>query len=266
MIHNQKIGVGIVTYNRKGGLLKLINSLPLQIIDEIIIVNDGEHFIEYESIDFKYHHNEENLGVGVSKNIALRYLQSRNVEHYFLIEDDIFIKNHDVFLRYIEASKLSGIQHFNFSQHGVYNIDEQGNPKPLLRINYGKLNVSFFPACVGAFSYYSSKSLVAAGLMDEQFYNSMEHVDHTLAIINCGMHPAFYYFADIDDSQNYLGDEQWSQQQSTISTWLNSSGVIIVAMNKFHRKHGFHVNDIKLEVISEVHKQLSEIQEKYALP
>jgi GT2 family glycosyltransferase len=37
MYQGEKIGVGIVTYNRKDGLLKLLNSLPRQCIDELVI-------------------------------------------------------------------------------------------------------------------------------------------------------------------------------------------------------------------------------------
>lgn len=265
MIHNQKVGVGIVTYNRKEGLLKLVNSLPLHIIDEIIIVNDGEHFSDYDNFSFHYHHNEENMGVGVSKNIALRYLQSRKVEHYFLIEDDVFIKNADVFCRYIEASKVSGIQHFNFSQHGVRNIDEQGKPNPRLRINYEALDVMLFPYCVGAFCYYTAQCLDTAGLMDECFYNAMEHVDHTISIIDCGMHPPFSYFADIENSQDYIGDEGWSHQQSTINTGLNYNGLLIAALKKFYRKRGYSVSDIVLATPKVVQMQLVEIQKKYAI-
>lgn len=40
MYQGKKIGVGIVTYNRKDGLLKLFNSLPRECIDELVIVND----------------------------------------------------------------------------------------------------------------------------------------------------------------------------------------------------------------------------------
>lgn len=118
MYQGEKIGVGIVTYNRKDGLLKLLNSLPRQCIDELVIINDGQHFPEYSGLDCHYILNEENLGVGCSKNRALSYLREKGVDHYFLIEDDVFVKRNDVFHRYIEMSRLTGVQHFNFSQHG----------------------------------------------------------------------------------------------------------------------------------------------------
>ena len=49
--------------------------------------------------------------------------------------------------------------------------------------------------------------------MDERFYNALEHVDHTIAVIDAGMHPPFGYFADIADSQDYIGDEGWSTKE-----------------------------------------------------
>ena len=42
MIFGEKVGIGIVTYNRKVCLQRLIESLILEDIDEIVIINDGE--------------------------------------------------------------------------------------------------------------------------------------------------------------------------------------------------------------------------------
>ncbi|WP_409160780.1 glycosyltransferase family 2 protein [Pectobacterium sp. B2J-2] len=119
MIGNKKVGVGIATYNRPEGLLKLYNSLPFDIIDEIIIVNDGEYQSAFDDIPHLVVNNEVNLGVGKSKNIALKYLLSKKCEHFFLLEDDIYIKNPSVFERYIYVSKITGIQHLNSASMGM---------------------------------------------------------------------------------------------------------------------------------------------------
>ncbi|QLR43733.1 glycosyltransferase [Enterobacter sp. RHBSTW-00994] len=265
MYQGKKIGVGIVTYNRKDGLLKLFNSLPRECIDELVIVNDGEHFPEYAGLDCHYILNEENLGVGVSKNRALSYLRGRDVDHFFLIEDDVFVKRSDVFFRYIEMSRLTGVQHFNFSQHGKQNMDQQGLPRMRMRCDFGRDKLFMFPSCVGAFSYYTALSLDTVGLMDERFYNALEHVDHTIAIINAGMHPPFGYFADIPDSQDYIGDEGWSVKQSTISGELTFRAIVAVANQYFIQKHGYQTVDITIENTKKVTRILETIHSKYAV-
>ena len=44
------------------------------------------------------------------------------------------------------------------------------------------------------------------GFFDENFVNIHEHVDYTYRIIKAGLHPPFWYFADIASAHNYIGD------------------------------------------------------------
>lgn len=263
MIDGKKIGVGIVTYNRKDGLLKLYQSLPHDIIDALIVVNDGAYYSELGELDCQLHHNETNQGVGRSKNIALRYLQAEKVDHFFLIEDDIYIKDPTVFARYIELSARTGIQHFNFSQHGDKNMTADGTPRPRYTMDYGDLTLPLFPACVGAFCYYSKRCLDKVGLMDEVYYNAVEHLDHTYAVIQAGFHPSYHYFPDLANSGDYLGDEGWSLQQSTISGKLSSRAVSMVAATYFQEKHGFLPPKLPLVAIDTLKKELLKLRKRY---
>ncbi|GAB0061169.1 hypothetical protein IBA8401_21960 [Pseudomonas syringae] len=93
MINGQKVGCGIVTYNRPALLKKLYDSLPAEIIDCVVIINDGDVYPEFSAYDSEvFFNNETNLGVGKSKNRALSRLMDAGCEHLFLIEDDIYIK------------------------------------------------------------------------------------------------------------------------------------------------------------------------------
>jgi hypothetical protein len=82
--------------------------------------------------------------------------------------------------------------------------------------------------------------------MDEDYYNACEHVDHTLAIIKEGIHPPFWYFADIEGSWLYLGDEEWSLRQSTISSKSDHKEVVAAADKVFLAKHGCLPSQIPL--------------------
>ncbi|MGE8121785.1 glycosyltransferase family 2 protein [Pseudomonas fulva] len=262
MIGSKKTGCGIVTYNRPDLVLKLYESLPHHILDVVYVVNDGQKFDALSAIPrHSMHHNIRNLGVGRSKNIALQYLLDEGCEHIFLIEDDIFIKDGSVFEAYIDASSRSGIQHLNFSQHGRMNKTSTGAPKPVASVVYeGLATIELYRHCVGAFSYYSRRSLLATGLMDLGFHNALEHVDHTLNIIKHTMHPPFWYFADIFDSALYIGDEEWSPQQSTISSSDCHIQQVAEAVDLFTHKHGCAPSDFPIASESEVNESLIRIK------
>ena len=272
MINEERIGVGVITFNREELFWKCWRSLEncSDIIDEYVAVNDGKPYSvmpEIYSGDVTLFKHKKSIGVGPSKNEALRHLLGNGCDHIFLVEDDIFVKNPEVFSKYIEASKVSGIQHFNFSQHGIMNktFDQQRAPNPRTTISYGDVSVSLYPHCVGAFSYYSRKCLETVGLMDERYFNACEHVDHTYEIIKAGMHPSFWYFADIANSWEYLGDEEWSLQNSTISSNPNHKQMMIDADKIFVEKHGHLPGQTKLDSIPEMGKTLKSIKAKYGI-
>lgn len=236
---SERIGCAIVTYNRPDSLLRLYNSIPKYAIDLLVIVNDGKYYDVFDGMspDF-FIHNKENLGVGKSKNIALRIMLENGIDHFFLIEDDVYLKSDEVFAKYINASKAFGIHHLNYSQHGFLNKDPSSllpTPRALARIN--DIEIAFYSNCVGAFSYYSAFCLNKVGLMDENYYNALEHVDHTFEIIQAKLHTSYGYFADVAESWMLFGDDEWSISQSTISSSSKHSDLYNNAKQYFQKKH-----------------------------
>lgn len=123
MYNNGKIGVGILTYNRQDKFLRLLKQvLDVEYIDNIIVVKNKT--IEYPEFDaFAYELNDirysfkcipEDVGVGACKNAALQHMIDAKCDHIFLIEDDVLIKNADVFKRYIDTAKAFKLGHLNF--------------------------------------------------------------------------------------------------------------------------------------------------------
>lgn len=272
---SEKIGVGIITKQPRESFRKCFNFWH-HMVDHVVVVNDGKDFDYQWSSNFRslyinripetsltYIHNEKNLGVGRSKNRSLRHLMAQGCDHIFLIEDDIFIKDQKVFQYYIEASKKSGIQHFNFSQHGLANKKPDGKPNPHHVVKYDDCDVEFFQHCVGAFSYYSRKCLEECGLMDEEYFNACEHVDHTYEIIKKGMHPPFWYFADIRNSHEYLGDDGWSMETSTICSAPDFRENVANADKTFLRKHGHLPTQTPVASSTEFYQSLKDIRKNY---
>jgi glycosyltransferase involved in cell wall biosynthesis len=236
-----KIGIGIITCDRPDYLKKLVKSLDGISTINLAIINDGEKQLDGGKI-FIHNNKPSKQGVGKAKNQALKHLKDN--DYIFLLEDDIVIKDKTVFQKYIEASKLSGIQHFNFAFHGVDNYKPDKSPAVRLKLDYSPtVSVCLYPNVYGAFSMYTKKCIEEVGLMDEFYYNAMEHVDHTAAIIKANMHPPFRWFADIANSDKYIEEIDKAHSGSEIrrdQKWIEN---FHKAADYFVKKFGFDVRN-----------------------
>jgi glycosyltransferase involved in cell wall biosynthesis len=240
-------------------------------LDRVVVVNDGalvssEILREAGHGRAEFLQNESNLGVGKSKNRALRHLLRAGIDHLFLMEDDIFVKDGRVFEQYVEAARITGIQHLNFSQHGPKNKSPDGISDPVTTFEYGSLQIALHRHCVGAFCYYSRGCIEAVGLMDEDFYNGGEHLEHTYRILRAELHPPFWFFADVDRSEELLGEEPWSVSQSLIASRADQAELVRQSDALFQAKYGHQVGRIPVAGKGAVMRSLRRIQNKYGAP
>lgn len=231
-----KVGLAIITHKRPEYFKRSFATVPMHIIDDFIVVNDGTPY-DFDIVNLIQ--NPVPLGVGASKNIAFRHLLQNRNENIFIMEDDILIKDSSVFNQYIHVSQASGIQHLNFSQHGLMNKKPgDGAPNPRVVVDCGNgARVALYPHCVGAFSYYTRRVLERVGLIDERFYNAFDHVEHTYRIIKAGFHPDFWWFADAANSYELLSDIVWTKETSTISSRNDHASLVQNAFRHFQAIH-----------------------------
>lgn len=239
------IGAGIVTCNRPSFFLKCFRTIPKNV--ELVVVNDGSHFSrdDIERLKkerpFEYIENEQNIGVGKSKNKLLKHCIETGCTDIFLIEDDILVKDPKVFDEYIKAKNITGIQHFNFGYHGPANKGgiSGGAPQPRYVVDYGDIKIAFNMHSVGAFCYYSREALIKVGYIDEDYTNAFEHVDHDYRIYRAGMGTPYWHFPDIANSCDYLDEIECSEHSSAIrprSDWREN---IVKGTELFKKKHGY---------------------------
>lgn len=264
-MQNNKIGIGLITCDRYEFLIKSIQSVFECVKTNnkqdfhIVLVDDSEtdSYAEYHSkiyaiveeyflskkLDtFSLIKTTGKEGVGASKNKALNELLDKECEHIFLMEDDVEIIDTSVFDVYIKTSKITGVKHLNFGLHGNHNKDLYGNFITRRVINYpDNTKISLYPNILGAFSYYHIDTLKSSGLMDEQFYNALEHVDHTYQIIKNGFHPPFRWFADVFESNKLLVDIVPDHQNSKIRSQDDFMKNFLENHAKFIKKNGFSV-------------------------
>lgn len=290
----EKIGVGIITYKREHFFKNCYNSIPWDNIDVAVIVNDGP---EYNLEELGVTLNEkttliqhpQNYKLAKTKNDALKFLHKAGCEHIFVIEDDTVIVDKNVFAKYIDASKRTGILHLNYGPGSPFNRKQDPNvqydlhnrhlckqdsePDPRMIVDYGNgLKLALYTHTVAAFVYYNRKCLDKAGYMDEEFNeNAWEHVEHTYRIIKSGCHPPFWWFADLADSEHLISSQKGAIDNSSIATetdkpWEQQEWAKKVARGSelYKRKHGHYPNQPPPTNKQDVVKILKQIKHDYS--
>jgi glycosyltransferase involved in cell wall biosynthesis len=268
-----KIGVGMTTYNAENRIKQSAFTIP-KWVKNFVIVNDGTPY-DKSSYPEQAHiiQHETNKCVGAAKNSSIKYLMDLGCEHIFLIEDDILIKDENVFEEYIKHSVISGIKHLNFALHGPANkkgskgftsledrkdSDTEANPRMIIPYPEG-IEIALYPNCVGAFSYYHRSVIEKIGYFDPMFKNAWEHVDHTFQSIKSNFHPPFWYFADIQKSWEYLTDIPNSIEESTIARTPEWSENFRIGTQHYKKKNGVTPTETPLMPVEVVHYNIKQL-------
>jgi GT2 family glycosyltransferase len=262
-----KIGVGIITCNRKNFFDNCLQSIP-NYIDELIVVNDGDDFdtAEYQRCDIFVHKTPGKTQVGNCKNIAMKHLLDKGCDYIFTLEDDIIIRDPDTFKKYIYTSNETGIEHFNFGFSQKENLDS--NLKPVFKkiIEYKNSKIVLTPNILGAFTFYTRNCLQHIGLHHRKFNKGHgDHPELTYRAFKHGFTTPFWWFADIYGSwdmienQSNMGDDSLVRNQEKF--WDNFKE----ACSVFNELHGYDMLKVPMtseENVIKILKQLKKNNEK----
>lgn len=259
---SSKIGVAIITYNRPDYFKQVVDSIPKEKIDVLIAVNDGDNHYTREvsdKIDFHILHKEQ-LGVAKTKNHALECLiEKYNCEHLFLIEDDIIIKDHNVFAEYIKAANSTGIHHLCY--------EKVANNEKTIKAKYEQqdgVKIGFYHNPQGAFMYINAQVVKKLGFFDESYLNAFEHVDFAYNLAKNRLMPPFWYFPDLLESEKYLTDIKGSSENSTITNKNKYKENWQKSAHSFVQKWGIFTNQIPDLGIKSLEEQLIFLQSTYS--
>ena len=269
MYQNEKIGVGIITCNRKESCQQLFNQVRINNdVDSIIIIKD-KNFNYSDFINDIKNDNKSTIiniiqskGVGYCKNQAFKYLLNQKCQHIFLIEDDTSIINNNVFKQYIDIAKCFNVEHLSFGGCSPF----FNWRKPICQISNGNYAIDFYHHIKGEFCYYTANALQMVGLMDEQYINAIEHIEHTYRLMKfgfcCG---CFWAFPDIANSEKFLYNSSCEQKtyQGTIDAQsteqkINVQNAYAHFADVYHCNFGFfkqpNFETIKTSVIQAITK------------
>lgn len=257
-MRKNKIGVGLITYNRPEYYEQCLSSLPKNKIDELIVVKDGGG-VEYKDFNKNYKNIKkisflENGGNCRSKNAAFAYLLGQDCNHIFLIEDDMLILDNSVFEQYIETAYRTGIYHLMFlkvdnniihKRAVIDGIDLHKNPQ-------------------GSFMYALDSVIKIVGEWDMNFKNAFTHVDWTYRVFLKGLLTPFWWFPDVENSQFLIKEIEGSTKNSSISSKETFKENVKESMEYFIKKYGYYTKQIPDNHIEQVKKRMEFLKKNYA--
>ena len=279
-----KIGIAISTCDRPEYLKNCINSLS-GVNATVCVCDDGHNKVD-DIIPDGVHilrTSKPRSGVAKNKNHGFRYLLDRGCDYIFTMEDDCIIKDLSIFTKYIEASKVTGIHHFNFGPGSPWNrkqLDptlkgdlsrrmdaiQDGEPIPRMVVQYEKdsgMDICLYEHVVGMLSFFTREGLEQVGLYDEDFYNAWEHVEHTYRFVLAGMTTPFWWFADIKGSEKYIeGQKDEKANTSLAKNEHEFNKLVSDGLKVYYNKHNIVPAQIRSVNKEEVNHALRLIKNK----
>lgn len=230
---SNNIGVGILSYNRKSSLQRLINSI-IATTDlrrtTVFISDDGSTNEDLKSYldelsqndNFVIIRNEKRIGVAGNTNRLLRCLS--RFAYGLILNDDIEIVGQGWDTFYVDAIQKSGMHHFLYRQEGVYGANI-GNNVVVNGINMHV--VTERPH--GAVLAFTNTMLDKCGYFDESYgLYGMEHVDWSRKAWEFGLQPSGYF--DVD------GSDRFFHLHSDVSAVVDRQALLLSAKKKFESR------------------------------
>lgn len=235
----EKTGLVITTFNSENYFEALYNTIPFDQLDEIVVVNGGhEYKKEYPKVNWIQHSSVK--FPSAARNDGLKYLLEKDVDHYFVCEDDMLIKDNDIFNKYIHASKISGIPYFIYTSV-AWDSGQKGERTPKSVVEYpDNTKIKFNYNMCNEFTYKTKQLINNVGLYDENFRYLFD-VDYAYRVSQYTRMP-FWYFSDLFESDNLIDNN--SEATSRLDAGGQRSSNLAPEHNKFYNKHGMYIGNI----------------------
>lgn len=261
MQNNEKIGLVVTTYNTESWFKKLYETIPFHKLDECVIINGGNLYTDVYKKHTAWIQHNINVGAVQSRIDGIHYLLGRKCEHIFIIEDDMLLKNENVFQRYIEASKATGLKYLCFCSNAM-GSGEPGMRTPARTVDYKKDKISFYREMNNEFTYHHASVFKDIGVYDTNFKHlwDVEFVYRVLISEKYGC--GFRYFPDVFDSDEYVANLPESINNSRTNVNNKRNQELPPYFQMFQQKHGFHIPHIPIWPEQQFLQKLKELHSR----
>ena len=251
-----KRGLAIITFNSEDYFNDLYKTVPFEKLDEIVVVNGGE---KYKNIYDKVHwiQHEEVKYPSVARNDGLKYLFDKGVDHFFVCEDDMLIKDSNIFEKYENASKISNLQYFIYASIS-WGSGPKHNRTPTMKVGYSPVDeIYLFPNMCNEFTYSSKKLIEEVGLYDERLKNIFD-VDYAYRVSQSKYGIPFWYFPDIANSDDLVDNNP--DAKSRLDHDGQRTSRLAPEYSIFQEKHHSQIQNIFRETEEKVVEKLKSIK------
>lgn len=238
-----KITVIITTYSSEDYFKSLWDSLPIHKIDNVIVINGGEKYVNNYELDNKltWVQHTERKNIAQSRNDGLRIAQELGNEHIFLIEDDMICLNENIFDEYIRASFVTRLEYFCFASY-AWEAGPAGARTPRIKIEYDdKTIISCYKNTCNEFTYRGLSVLEDVGLYREDMHSFFD-IEWIYRVSQTKYAPPFWYFPDIHDADKYIKNNP--DAQSRIDPTGDRWSKLTKDYDIFNREHKKSIGEV----------------------
>jgi len=232
-----KIAIIIITYNRPGDMLELLQNIVLlehkDLLGQVIILNNHssedckpvEDFINtHKEIPFNYIVSEKNLGVSAGRNLAI---QKANCPILVFIDDDALFENKDALLQIKnifseEGNKDAGIAAFKIYYQSTMDFQKNAFPHKNFteRKSLAKFDTYYFSGCAHAIR---RNVFDTVGYYPENFFYGMEEYDLSYRAIDAGFRILYDSRVTILHKESPSG--RLTKKEKLRGMWVNKTKV-----------------------------------------
>lgn len=245
---SNNIGIGILSYNRRHSLERLVNSIMehTNLKKTTVFISDDcssdANTIEYlerisQNGNIVVIRNDSRIGIAGNTNRLLKCLS--RFDKCILLNDDVEVISHGWEHFYFEAMRNTSMHHFIFRQPGIYG-STIGQEKDFKGIKLRLVN----DKPQGAILAFTSTMLSTCGYFNEEYgLYGMEHVDWSMKAWEFGLQQEGFY--DVYGSEKYF---ILHPEQSAVE---NRQELLRKAKKEFEsRSAEKYVTEVKLPEIS----------------
>ena len=215
--------IGIVLYTKGNNSKNLKNALSSieHLKDQTIVVCDGSLPNLPALKDFNVKEFKTSINSAGCYNYGIRHLLDKEVDHIFILGDQIMILDDSVFQNYIDVSEQTNIEFLAYSRDEDDPFGEKNNNRLTIELKEGK-QLLLSKGFNSHLMYCRKNVFEKVGFFDERYRSSFEASDFYKRCGDKGLTTPFGWFADITEKENILYQEN---RPDKIHSTINSDTV-----------------------------------------
>lgn len=200
--------IGIVLYTRGNNSRNLKNALTSieHLKEQTIVVCDGEKPTLPILNSFNVKEFRSCINSAGCYNAGIRYFLDKDIDHIFIISDQVMILDDDVFTNYINVSKQTNLEFLAYSRDEDDPFGEKNNNRLTVELKEG-MQLLLSKGFNGNLMYCRKSVFEKVGFFDERYRSSFEASDFSKRCGDKGITTPFGWFADINKKENILYQE-----------------------------------------------------------